>query len=363
MINRIWTGGAGGRVAGLMLAGLLGGAGIGGAPAVAGTVYFIEIMPGFADGSIRRVNTDGTGYEFLISTGSGVRSLDVDPGSGHVYWTDVNVPVIRRARLDGTLQEDLVTTGLEFPSAIAVAPGVGGGVGAMFWGDQLSYTLSRANLDGSGATVLRSTAFHRGVAVDEPNGKVYWSTDISKFRGNIVRSNLDGSAVQTVITSIEMLFKPNSIALDLAAGKIYWTDYVVDVVRRANLDGTGLEDLFIVPGNFNPRGVALDLAAGKVYWGQDVDFDGSAGRLMRMDLDGARPEIVLNNVGLVNDLVVVQDACQADFNGDGTVNVQDFLAYLVAYSEGLPSADFTGDGLVTVQDFLAFLQAFSEGCA
>lgn len=54
--------------------------------------------------------------------------------------------------------------------------------------------------------------------------------------------------------------------------------------------------------------------------------------------------------------------CRADFNGDGTVNTLDFIAYLNAFNAGDPSADVNGDGVVNTLDFLAFLNAFNEGC-
>lgn len=54
--------------------------------------------------------------------------------------------------------------------------------------------------------------------------------------------------------------------------------------------------------------------------------------------------------------------CAVDLNGDGQANVQDFLAFLAAYSDAAPVADFNRDGAVNVQDFLAYLAAFSKGC-
>jgi hypothetical protein len=58
----------------------------------------------------------------------------------------------------------------------------------------------------------------------------------------------------------------------------------------------------------------------------------------------------------------IPPSCRADFNGDGVVNVQDFLAYLQAYALGSLTADFTGDGQVNISDFLAFLAAYATGC-
>jgi subtilisin family serine protease len=61
-------------------------------------------------------------------------------------------------------------------------------------------------------------------------------------------------------------------------------------------------------------------------------------------------------------------ACVADWNGDGSVNTQDFLAYLGDWSADYPdcsgecAADLNGDNVVNTQDFIVFLGAWSAGC-
>jgi hypothetical protein len=55
--------------------------------------------------------------------------------------------------------------------------------------------------------------------------------------------------------------------------------------------------------------------------------------------------------------------CLPDWNGDGVVDFNDFLAYLSDYNAGVPRADLTGDGLIDFNDLLAFLNHYSGGCA
>lgn len=267
-------------------------------------LYFNDVFnPTLETGHIRRVNTNGTGLTELVNTGGGLRGLGLDLQGGKMYWADVNSSVIRRANLDGTGQEDLIylTGGKKgtFPSAVAV-DSAGGKV---YWGDQTLGTMNRANLDGSGQEVLFNTAFHRGLAIDGANGKMYWSTSISQFKGEIWRANLDGSGQESVVTSLDSEFKPNKIALDIAGGKVYWTDYVVDIVRRSNLDGSSIQTLYVPPFNRNPQGIALDLAAGVVYWGQDLEIEGHTGKIMSMNLNGANPQDFLGGFGHVTELV------------------------------------------------------------
>jgi hypothetical protein len=54
--------------------------------------------------------------------------------------------------------------------------------------------------------------------------------------------------------------------------------------------------------------------------------------------------------------------CVADFNGDGSVNTQDVLAFLNAWNAGDGSADVNGDGSVNTQDVLLFLNLWNTGC-
>ena len=68
-------------------------------------------------------------------------------------------------------------------------------------------------------------------------------------------------------------------------------------------------------------------------------------------------------------LSVVGGSCQADWNGDGSVNTQDFLAYLNDWNvqrlmdcSGGCTADLNGDGTVNTQDFLLFLNTWTGGC-
>jgi len=90
----------------------------------------------------------------------------------------------------------------------------------------------------------------------------------------IRRANLDGSGVQDFISE-----GANGIALDLTNSHIYWTTNVGNKIRRANLDGTGVQDL--ITGLNTPHRIALDLTNNHIYWSTYV-----AGKVRRANLDG-----------------------------------------------------------------------------
>jgi hypothetical protein len=91
----------------------------------------------------------------------------------------------------------------------------------------------------------------------------------------IQRANLDGGNVQDLVLHAD----PDGIALDLAAGKMYWAQPSFGKMSRANLDGSAVEDL--VTGLLAPTDIALNVTAGAMYWA-----DGGADEIQRADLDG-----------------------------------------------------------------------------
>lgn len=60
--------------------------------------------------------------------------------------------------------------------------------------------------------------------------------------------------------------------------------------------------------------------------------------------------------------VVFGTTCDADFNGDGELNVLDFVSFQGAFVAGDPGADCDGDGVLTILDFVCFQQLFGGGC-
>lgn len=54
--------------------------------------------------------------------------------------------------------------------------------------------------------------------------------------------------------------------------------------------------------------------------------------------------------------------CVADFDENGTVDTQDVLAFLNAWTAGDGSADINQDGSINTLDVMAFLNAWVPGC-
>ena len=93
----------------------------------------------------------------------------------------------------------------------------------------------------------------RSIALDVAAGKMYW-TDSGERK--IQRASLDGSGAVTVVAG---LHAPYQLALDVAGGKMYWTEYRIDRIRFANLDGSEPRELPPPVGGTPRRGRACRL--------------------------------------------------------------------------------------------------------
>lgn len=54
--------------------------------------------------------------------------------------------------------------------------------------------------------------------------------------------------------------------------------------------------------------------------------------------------------------------CAGDFNGDGVLNILDFVDFQNAFVAGDAGADCDGNGVLNILDFVCFQNAFSQGC-
>jgi hypothetical protein len=128
----------------------------------------------------------------------------------------------------------------------------------LYWTPQSNDTIFRANADGSGISpsfITDPSGGPIGLAVD--GAHVYWSrTDTSA--GTIGRANINGSGVDP-----SFIGGPDqALGVALDAAHIYGADLTQNSIRRANLDGTGVEDL--IPGAGGPQGVVVD--GTHIYW-------------------------------------------------------------------------------------------------
>ena len=126
-----------------------------------------------------------------------------------------------------------------------------------------------------------------GIAYDEVNEKIYFSDFEVTGTGNIWRCNLDGSNLEAIVSN---LTDPYGVALDVAAGKVYWVDDLGNV-SRANLDGSAQEIGLVNIPSGQMRAISLDPANSKMYF-YEVNLE----NLYVANLDGSNPTILFSGV-------------------------------------------------------------------
>ena len=99
---------------------------------------------------------------------------------------------------------------------------------------------------------------------------IYWTSYTSA--GAVRLGDLGGGGAHDLVTGES---SPDGLAIDPAAGKIYWANTTSGTIRVANLDGTGARDLYT--GESSPSGVAIDPATGLIYWANAVSRSGTSG--------------------------------------------------------------------------------------
>src|SRR6266568_6459378 len=103
-----------------------------------------------------------------------------------------------------------------------------------------------ANPDGSDVKVIVSEGrrLPDGIVVDIAAGHLYWTNmgNPSANDGSIERANLDGSNIAHIVRPGDT-FTPKQLQLDEKNRKLYWCDREGMRVMRANLDGSKIETL------------------------------------------------------------------------------------------------------------------------
>jgi hypothetical protein len=232
-------------------------------------VYFSAFLPEGGTG-VQRAGFDGSGLQTLQSEPAGFEDgLALNPVAGKMYWTDTNAGVISSANMNGTETQIVIDdSGLE---PLGIALDVAGG--KVYWTD--SEGVKRANLNGGEKQLLTKEPARGFLALDLTARRMYWADWPS---GDIKTAAM---ALEPKVTNIvTKQLTPFGIAVDHAGGKVYWLELNLNKkksekneIRRSKLDGTEVQTLLERPGAGFEGGLAIDPAAGKLYWGEAETHD------------------------------------------------------------------------------------------
>jgi DNA-binding beta-propeller fold protein YncE len=169
-------------------------------------------------------------------------------------------------------------------------------VGRLFLLDLSDDRIVSLNSDGSDRTVIVTECrYPDGIALDVAAGHLYWTNmGVPKLNdGSIERADLDGRNRTTIVPQ-GGTFTPKQIQLEKKSRKLYWCDREGMRVMRADLDGSNIETIVDTSqGDSRPGpdaakwcvGVAVDVDGGKVYWTQKGPDNAGKGRICRAGID------------------------------------------------------------------------------
>ena len=172
-----------------------------------------------------------------------------------------------------------------------------GAAGRLFVLDLAGGRVLSANPDGSDLKTIveEGRKLPDGLAVDIAAGHLYWTNmgNPKANDGSILRSDLDGGNLTTIVPP-GGTFTPKQIQIEKSTAKLYWSDREGMRVMRANLDGSNIETL-VDTSQGDPRpgpdatkwcvGMAVDVERGKFYWTQKGDDNAEQGRIFRASID------------------------------------------------------------------------------
>jgi hypothetical protein len=151
------------------------------------------------------------------------------------------------------------------------------------------------NPDGSDKKVIvTECGLPDGVAVDVAAGHVYWTNmGLPPVNdGSIERVELDGSNRTTIVPS-GVTFTPKQLHFEPVGQKLYWGDREGMRIMRCDLDGSHVETLVQTGQGDDDRrdqtrwcvGVTVDPASGHLYWTQKGPSHAGLGRISRAGID------------------------------------------------------------------------------
>jgi DNA-binding beta-propeller fold protein YncE len=284
-----------------------------------------------SSGEVFSANPDGSDLKVIVSEGRRLPDgIVVDTAAGHLYWTNMGNPSandgsIERADFDGKNVIHIVSPGGTFtPKQLQLDEKNR----KLYWCDREGMRVMRANLDGSEIETLIDTSegdarpgkdikkWCVGIALDVDAGKLYWTQKgpDNAGEGRIFRANLEIPKGQTPANreDVELLYgglpEPIDLELDLANRTMYWTDRGDpprgNTVNRAPMDpaqGNGRKEPVIIFDHLMEGiGIALDLNGGRMFL---TDLGGS---VYSASLDGSNRKSLLAAEGNLTGIVYAE---------------------------------------------------------
>ncbi|MGI9456791.1 MAG: dockerin type I domain-containing protein, partial [Aeoliella sp.] len=198
----------------------------------------------------------------------------------------------------------------------------------------------------------------------DQNGKLLVS---DRDGGKIYRVDVDSDLDEVIVDAgVEGgLFTPAGMVVD-AAGDILVANLFGSSILKYDTDGNNGElfaDVPLVAGDVDGGSFPSDLIVDRdgdlvvaVLGGNNVIGSGE-GRVLRFNSAGILLQTLADKLAPASSVALIEDVLPGDFNGDGTVDEDDYAVWKSQYDDSVTpthGADANGDGVVDADDFTAW---------
>ncbi|KAK3731505.1 hypothetical protein QZH41_008533 [Actinostola sp. cb2023] len=200
-------------------------------------------------GVIKRAYMDGTGEETILTLVRVPDGMCLDVEDREIYWTDTGFNRIEKAQLDGSFKKTLVDSGLDEPRAIVLYKKRR----QMYWSDWgKAAKIERALMDGTQRKTIISggLVWPNGLTIDEVQGVLYWA---DAKEDKIETSDLEGRN-RRVLVGNTIAKHPFSLAI--LNDRLFWSDWETTGLQSVN-KRTGKDLVHSLKGLVKPKGMCL----------------------------------------------------------------------------------------------------------
>ncbi|XP_071101709.1 prolow-density lipoprotein receptor-related protein 1-like isoform X1 [Haliotis cracherodii] len=225
-------------------------------------------------GSVHGISLDPSiAHDVMVPIQNLNRPIALAPHSstGIVYFSDVSKMQIRRRNVDSEEESELfLDSGVTRCEGLAI-DWVGSN---LYWTDDGHQSINVVRLDNTSMvyTVVNGTNHPRSMVVDPNEGMMYWIDLLWRHPGDIVakieQAALDGSGRRDLVN--QTIKWPNSLTLDTANHRLYWTDAYYDKIESILTNGSDRRTERDLEGVSHSHPYGIVFYSDHLYWTESL---------------------------------------------------------------------------------------------
>lgn len=221
-------------------------------------LLFSSVAEAANTGTVQTATTAGSGISTLVSGQSSPSGVVTD--GTYIYWSNQASDSIGRANLDGTGQNATWLTGnFSGPSSLITDGSY------LYWVNRGSWNISRAALDGSGLQANFISSGRGPISLTINSTHIYWTRIDSRTSTAVGRANLDGSG------AVQSWYEPDGstpISDKFGWAGIAATDTYIYIGMSGRINRVAISDMTANYGFITTSGYvrSVDIDSGQIYW-------------------------------------------------------------------------------------------------